>query len=200
MVTSFILWLLQGWELRYFRINFSNKFGHPFRKPLHTALRSVEILGLHKLMGKLDAVCASANGMCQRCQIKGWVDVRGGVTRGTTITWASHGKAVRNPSGVISSIHKSVDGSLNPCKITLPLYSTSHLFWSKITLQPALQSRRIPMSKASAKLGTMCPVKMVGSPQMHMLHIHVGITCQPSGRFIIGGFFATLFFPHLPCP
>ena len=36
-----------GLGFRYLRINFSVKFGHPFRKPFRTAFSSVDIFGLH---------------------------------------------------------------------------------------------------------------------------------------------------------
>ena len=36
-----------GLALMYLCINFSFRFGHPSRKPCHTALESVDILGLH---------------------------------------------------------------------------------------------------------------------------------------------------------
>ena len=36
-----------GLGLRYFRINFLVKFGHPFRKPFRTAFNSVDNFGLH---------------------------------------------------------------------------------------------------------------------------------------------------------
>jgi hypothetical protein len=39
-----------GLGFRYFRINFSNKFGHPLRKPLRTAFRSVKILELNMMI------------------------------------------------------------------------------------------------------------------------------------------------------
>ena len=39
--------VVAGLALRYLLINFSLRFGHPSRKPRQTALRSVEIFGLH---------------------------------------------------------------------------------------------------------------------------------------------------------
>ncbi len=36
-----------GLGLRYLRISFSDRFGQPFRKRLHTAFNNVEIFGLH---------------------------------------------------------------------------------------------------------------------------------------------------------
>ena len=37
-----------GLGFKYFRINFLLMFGHPFRNPLQTAFKSVNIFGLHK--------------------------------------------------------------------------------------------------------------------------------------------------------
>ncbi len=37
----------------------------------------------------------------------------------------------------------------------------------------------------------MCPVKTVGSPRIHMLHICIDIICLPSGKLIVRAFFAT---------
>ncbi len=36
-----------GLGFRYLRINFSFKFGHPFRKPFQMVFSSVDIFGLH---------------------------------------------------------------------------------------------------------------------------------------------------------
>ncbi len=44
-----LMWLftVAGLGLRYFRINFLLRFGHPLRKPFRTALSNVKIFGLH---------------------------------------------------------------------------------------------------------------------------------------------------------
>jgi hypothetical protein len=40
------LFAVTGLGFRYLRINFSDKFGHPFRNPLQTAFSNVNIFGL----------------------------------------------------------------------------------------------------------------------------------------------------------
>ena len=37
-----------GLGLRYFRISVSDMLGHPFRNPFRVALRSLDIVGLHR--------------------------------------------------------------------------------------------------------------------------------------------------------
>ena len=50
-----------------------------------------------------------------------------------------------------------------------------------------------------AKLGTMCPVNVVGSPGILMSHMCVDLICLPSGRLIVSGFIAgRLFFTSAP--
>jgi hypothetical protein len=45
-------------------------------------LKECQNLGAaQRLMGKLDAICASAYGMCEHFQIHGWVGVKGGCQR-----------------------------------------------------------------------------------------------------------------------
>jgi hypothetical protein len=55
----------------------------------------------------------------------------------------------------ISSIRRSVVGSLYPRKITLPLKITSHFLLSKTTLHPALHKGQIPIRDAIVKDGAM---------------------------------------------
>ncbi len=61
-------------------------------------------------------------------------------------------------------------------------------------MHPALYNTLIPKSDAIAKFGTICPVNVVGSPGMLMLHICVDLTCLPSGRLIVNGFVAGRLF------
>jgi hypothetical protein len=105
--------------------------------------------------------------------------------------------ADRIPLGVMGNVHKSVDGSVYPLKITLPSNLTLHLSLSKITQQPALQSGRKPTSNANTKFGRMCPVRTVSKPGMAMLHMCVDFTLRPSGRLIINGLDATCLFATL---
>ena len=62
----------------------------------------------------------------------------------------------------MGNVHKSVEGSLNPCKITLPSKIMSHFLSSNVTLQPVLHRGQMPMSDATVNDGTMCPNKTVG--------------------------------------
>ncbi len=96
--------------------------------------------------------------------------------------------------GVISSVHKSVDGSLYPRRISLSLKETLHLLSLNVTVHPALHNTLIPKSDAIAKFGTICPINVVGSPGMLMLHICIDLTCLPSRRLIVNGFVAGSLF------
>ena len=62
------------------------------------------------------------------------------------------------------SVHKSVDGSLYPVKITLLLKITSHFSLSNYTLHPALHRGWIPIIDVTFNDGTICPVSIVGGP------------------------------------
>jgi hypothetical protein len=91
------------------------------------------------------------------------------------------------PLAGIGSVHKSVVGSLNPVKIVLPLYLTSHLSLSNVTVHPALQRGQMPMRDAMVNHGTMCPVKTVGRPGMLMSHMWVEYIFLPSRKLIVRG-------------
>jgi len=172
---------------RYLSINFSVMFGHPLRKPRRTALRSVEILGLHRdwwanltALTRVRTECVNAaRDMCGARS-------KQGPGRGRTL-----GPGAVHTFLLIGNVHKSVDGSLCPRKITLLSNTTSHFLSSKITLHPALHSGRIPMSDATVSDGTICPVKMVGKPGIVMSHMCDDFTCFPSGRLIVRGDVAT---------
>ncbi len=58
-----------GLALRYLFINFSLRFGHPSRKPCRTALRSVEIFGLHRTDVQLDTISSCFDGVCETCHV-----------------------------------------------------------------------------------------------------------------------------------
>ena len=89
----------------------------------------------------------------------------------------------------MGSIHKSVDGSLNPCKITFSLNITSHFVLSNVTLHPALQRGLMPMSEAIVNDRTICPVSVVGSPGMFISHTYTCVDriLLPSGKLIVRG-------------
>ena len=96
--------------------------------------------------------------------------------------------------GLIGRVHKSVDGSLCPLSMIFFLKYTLHFLSSNTTLHPALHNTRIPNKEATARLGTMCPLSVVGSPWIMMSHTCVDFTCLPFGRFIVNGFFAGRLF------
>ncbi len=87
----------------------------------------------------------------------------------------------------MGSIHKSVDGSLNPRKITIPLNITSHFVLSNVTLHPALQRGHMLMSEAIVNDGTICPVSVVVSPGMFISHTCVDWILLPSCKLIVRG-------------
>jgi hypothetical protein len=87
----------------------------------------------------------------------------------------------------MGSVHKSVDGSLNPRKITFPLNITSHFVLSNVTLHPALQRGLMPMSEAIVNDGTICPVSVVSSLGMFISHTCVDWILLRSGNLIVRG-------------
>ncbi len=95
---------------------------------------------------------------------------------------------------VIGRVHRSVVGSLYPCKIMLPLYTTSHFLLSNMTLQPTLYSKRMPMSDAIFKFGMIWPIKIAGNPGIFMSHTCVDLIFLPSRRLTVSGFVANLLF------
>jgi hypothetical protein len=87
----------------------------------------------------------------------------------------------------MGSIHKSVDGSLNPRKIIFLLNITSHFVLSNVTLHPALQRGLMLMSEAIVNDGTICPVSVVGRPRMFISHTCVDWILLPYGKSIVMG-------------
>jgi hypothetical protein len=87
----------------------------------------------------------------------------------------------------MGSIHKSVDRSLNPRKITFPLNITLHFVLSNVTLHPALQRGLMPMSEAIVNDGTICPFSVVGRHGMFISHTCVDWILLPSGKLIVRG-------------
>ena len=55
-------------------------------------------------------------------------------------------------------------------------------------MHPASHNTRIPISDAMVRLGTMCPVRIVGNPGIAMSQQCVDLTLAPSGRLIDNGF------------
>jgi hypothetical protein len=89
------------------------------------------------------------------------------------------------PSPVIGRVHRSVLGSLYPCKIILLSYLTTQLSSSNVMVHPALHNTLMPNSNAILIPVTMCPVNTVGRPSMVILHVCVDLTLLPSGRLIV---------------
>ena len=88
------------------------------------------------------------------------------------------------------SVHKPVEGSLYPIKITLFLKITSHFSLSNSTLHPAFHRGRIPISNATINEETICPVSIVGMPGTLMSQMCVACTFLPAGKLIVSGFSA----------
>ena len=96
-----------GLALRYLRINDSDIFGHPFKKPFRVALRRVDIFGLHSdwwanltLLARVEMECAKLAASCM-------IDVAKGGD-GRWLEW-------------IGSVHKLLVGSLCPLIIIFSL-------------------------------------------------------------------------------
>jgi hypothetical protein len=187
-----------GFGLRYLRINCSFIFGHPLTKPLRTALRRVEILGLHSKWWANSTALAL---VCTECvnvaKVKsGWASETSHDGCGARPVQGPGRGRTLGPGGVHTlvgsgSIHKLVAGSLYPLKITSPLNITLHFWLSKTTVYPALQRGQISMRDTTFSKGMMCPVNTVGSPRIIMSHICVDMICLPSGNFFVRGFLAT---------
>ena len=162
-------------------------YGHPLRKPFLVALSNLDIFGLHSAWWAnrtFKALCLMECANDTECarDVSWWT---GGVTLCSVYCVDGFWMAC------IGSVHKSVDLSLYPLNILLPLYIMSQYFSQKLTVHPASHSTRIPMSDAIVRLGTMCPVSTVGSPGIDMSQQCVDFTFVPSGRFMVNGFVAT---------
>ena len=88
------------------------------------------------------------------------------------------------------SVHKSIEGSLYPFKITLLLKITSHFSLSNTTLHPAMHRGWITISNATFNDGTICPVSIVGRSGIWMSQTCVDTTFLPSGKLIVSRSFA----------
>ena len=154
-----------GLGLRYLRINFSDKLGHPFRKPFLTALSSFEIFGLPNdwwanftPFARVRTECVKSARLTPGWMLMSlWARSISGADRGRAVLVASRG-----------SVHKPVVSSLKPRKMTLPSYITSHFSLSNVTVHPASHNGRMPISDAIARCGTMCPVNTFGKPGIVM--------------------------------
>jgi hypothetical protein len=179
-----------GLGLRYRKINFLDIFGHPLRYPMCMALSNVEIGGLHSAwwanftpLAHVRTECVNNARSTPLCNVSLRCKAQSGIGAGS-------GWAECIPSGVIGSVHKSVDEFSNPRNITCLLYWTLHLLLSNFTRHPALQSGKILTRDAIAKYRTMCLVRTVGRPGMLLLNMCNDVSRCPSGRLIISGFVA----------
>ena len=100
-----------GLGFRYFSISFSEMLGHPLRKPLRVALRSVDIVGLHRdwcanftLLARVKIECAN----CAMCWTVSCLVDSNLCVGGACVV-------------VMGMVHKSVVGSFKPCSIVLSL-------------------------------------------------------------------------------
>ena len=150
-----------GLGLRYLRISVLDMLGRHFRKPVCVALRSVDIFGLYNdwcanftLLARVKMECAKFVVCC------------------TVLDCTALGRSVSVVDccvECIDSIHKSVVASLYPRRMCLPLYITSQCLLQNITVHPASNNTRIPISEAIDRLGKICPVSIVGNPGIVML-------------------------------
>ncbi len=85
------------------------------------------------------------------------------------------------------NVHKSIDGSLCPVKITLVLKITLHFSLLNTTLHPALHRGRIPISDATFNDGTICPVSVANRPRILMSQTCVDTAFLPSGKLMVSG-------------
>ena len=123
-----------GLALRYLLMSFSLRFGHSSRKPWRTALRIVEIFGLHNNWCANLTVLALVLTECVKlatcgtplCASDGNVVffLGGGTTscNDDDFVGFTMGIVACPLSELMGSVHRSVDGSFLPIKITFPLY------------------------------------------------------------------------------
>ncbi len=172
-----------GLGFRYLRISFLVKLGHPVRKLLRTALNNVKIFGLHNNwhanftpLAHVHTECMKVARLMPGC-IVGYL-----VCGAQSAPGADCGRVVcMSSQPLIGNVHKSVATSLYSYKTTFLLSSTSHLSLSNITVHLALHNGRMPLSDATARCGTMYPVKIVGNPGIVMSQMCVDNICWPSG-------------------
>jgi hypothetical protein len=97
-------------------------------------------------MCKFDGIGLRLHRVHEGCKVDSRVDVGCHCRRGGAQSSQGPGCDRRHSPGVVStfpcgigSIHKSVDGSLHPVKITFRLNITSHFLLWNVTLHTALQ-------------------------------------------------------------
>ncbi len=173
-----------GIGFKYLRISFSEMLGHPLRKPLRVAFRSLDIVGLHNAWCANLTLFALVEMECAKTEISLPVCV------GVALRVCVGGCA----SCLMGMVHRSVVGSLRPCRITLSLYIISQCSLQNVTLHPALHKTRTPISDAIERLGTMCPVSVTGSPGIVTSQQCDYYIFEPSGRVMVSGFVAIRLF------
>ena len=114
---------ISGLGFKYLRMSFSEMLGHPIRKPFRVALRSLDILGLH-------------GDWCANLTLLALVEMEWAKTATylTGSAWAASRACAGDVLlvcvgdcvvGLMGMVHRSVAGSLRPCRIILSLYIIS---------------------------------------------------------------------------
>jgi hypothetical protein len=188
--------------MRYLQTVWVSEFGAPFRNSALMAFRRDDIGGLHKLwwanFTAIDFVVHGyKNPMASEMLGKGGRGaqfLQGPSLNRLVVADSTAPGVVHIPSPVIGRVHRSVLGSLYPCKIILLLYPTMHFSSLNVTVHPAFHNTLMPNSDAFLIPGTMCPVNTVGRPGMVMLHVCVDLTILPSGRLTVIGLMVGFIF------
>ncbi len=140
---------------RYLVTPFAVRFGHPLTYPHQMAFSKVEICGLHNdwcanwmLFAFVCTVCVKKAIWTARWA---WASAITEAADGSTF-----GTCWEDMPGVPNGrVHKSVAGSFQPVKITLPLYQTLHVCLSSVMSQPTLVNTCMPKRDAMERSGMM---------------------------------------------
>ena len=140
-----------GLALRYLLINFSLSLGHPFRKPRLTALRSVEIFGLHN--DWCENLTAFALVLTE-CVKLATCEAPSCASNGNVVLFFGGGQTPCDDydalvgltmdfvacsiSELMGRVHRSVDGSLFPLKITFSVVPHIAFRFSKYHFAPSV--------------------------------------------------------------
>jgi hypothetical protein len=189
------IWVL-GYELL-------SHIGAPFEETFPRCFQQCGCLGItQRLMFKFDGIGLRLHkvGEVHEVDFRLVVGSHCGMVGGSS---QGPGRGRRYSPGVVptipclmGSIHKSVDGSLNPVKITFPLNITLHLLLSNTTLYPALQRGQMPMTDAINNDGTMCPVNILCRPVILLSHTCVDWIFFAVGQIDCEGGYHDTFIVH----
>ncbi len=120
-----------GLGLRYFKINFLLRLGHPLRKPLQTALSKVEIFGLHSNWCANFTPLAQVQTECVNVArlMAGWISaVIHAETCGAQSTVGANPERVEHIFSVLSLVGKSVRNLQNSAINLIPDLFNSGIF------------------------------------------------------------------------